>query len=272
MTRFLLILFLPLLAFAVNAASGSFQFKDPAQEKAFQQLTQQLRCPKCQNTSIADSNAPIAADLRQKVYELMQQGQTESQIIDFMVTRYGNFVSYDPPVNGSTLILWLLPALFLIGGTIIALRGGHRFTLSNASGTPLSQASATKVVEGSHVRLYLVPVLLSIALSIGIFAKTNGITEVQHWRQAVKQTPQLLQRAKARTAPLTQNELDVVELGLRTRVNDHPKSLADWELLRQVYQARNEVQNADFAARKVLSLSSPVGYIPMDKPDMTHLN
>ncbi len=69
------------------------QFKDEAQEQQFRQLTEELRCPKCQNNSIADSNSMIATDLRQKVYELMQEGKSKKEIVDYMVARYGNFVT-----------------------------------------------------------------------------------------------------------------------------------------------------------------------------------
>ena len=87
------------------------QFKDEAQEQAFREITSQLRCPKCQNNSIADSNAMIAADMRQKVYELMQQGKTKGQIVDYMVARYGHFVSYEPPLTAGTVLLWLGPGV-----------------------------------------------------------------------------------------------------------------------------------------------------------------
>ncbi|WP_172353162.1 cytochrome c-type biogenesis protein [Klebsiella pneumoniae] len=74
------------------AAIDTWQFKDEAQEQAFREITSQLRCPKCQNNSIADSNAMIAADMRQKVYELMQQGKTKGQIVDYMVARYAGVI------------------------------------------------------------------------------------------------------------------------------------------------------------------------------------
>ena len=96
------------------AAIDTWQFKDEAQEQAFREITSQLRCPKCQNNSIADSNAMIAADMRQKVYELMQQGKTKGQIVDYMVARYGNFVSYEPPLTAGTVLLWLGPGLFVL--------------------------------------------------------------------------------------------------------------------------------------------------------------
>lgn len=94
-----------------------FKFKSVQQEREYHDLTQQLRCPQCQNNSIADSNAIIATDMREKVFELLQQGKTKQQVIEYMVDRYGNFVTYDPPVNATTIILWLAPALLLCLGT-----------------------------------------------------------------------------------------------------------------------------------------------------------
>ena len=115
-----------LLSLSAWGAIDAYQFKDEAQEQQFRQLTEQLRCPKCQNNSIADSNAMIAADMRQKVYELMQQGQNKQQIIDYMVARYGHFVTYEPPVTPGTLILWLLPALFVVGGAVVIVRRSRK--------------------------------------------------------------------------------------------------------------------------------------------------
>ncbi|THB83988.1 cytochrome c-type biogenesis protein CcmH [Pantoea allii] len=121
------------LLFSINlwATIDTLQFDSVAQEEQYRDLTASLRCPKCQNNSIADSNAMIAADMRLKVYQLMKQGQSRQQIIDYMVARYGNFVSYSPPVMPSTVILWAGPALFaLLGGAVIILRSRQRKTRS----------------------------------------------------------------------------------------------------------------------------------------------
>ena len=107
-----------LLSFSLWAAIDTYQFDSVAQEQQYRELTGSLRCPKCQNNSIADSNAMIAADMRLKVYELMKQGQSKQQIVDYMVARYGNFVTYEPPVTASTLILWVGPALFAVLGVL----------------------------------------------------------------------------------------------------------------------------------------------------------
>jgi len=116
-----------LLSFSAFAAIDSWQFDSVQQEQQYRELTESLRCPKCQNNSIADSNAMIAADMRLKVYQLMKQGQSKQQITDYMVARYGNFVTYQPPLMLSTLILWAGPALFVVmGALVIILRSRKR--------------------------------------------------------------------------------------------------------------------------------------------------
>ncbi|MEI7339967.1 cytochrome c-type biogenesis protein [Pectobacterium brasiliense] len=115
-----------LLSFSVLASSEVLRFENDTQEQQFRELTMQLRCPKCQNNSIADSNSMIASDMRQKVYELMQQGQTKEQVVDYMVDRYGYFVTYEPPITPFTILLWLLPALFLAAGAWMIIRLAHR--------------------------------------------------------------------------------------------------------------------------------------------------
>lgn len=115
-----------LLSFSVLASSEVLRFDNATQEQQFRELTMQLRCPKCQNNSIADSNSMIASDMRQKVYELMQQGQTKEQVVDYMVDRYGYFVTYEPPITPFTVLLWLLPALFLAMGSWVIIRRARR--------------------------------------------------------------------------------------------------------------------------------------------------
>ncbi|CAI1075712.1 Cytochrome c-type biogenesis protein CcmH precursor [Serratia fonticola] len=125
--RLITLLVAALLSWSAAAAIDTYKFNSVEQEQQYRELTEQLRCPKCQNNSIADSNAIIAADMRTKVYELMMQGQDKQQVIDYMVARYGNFVTYEPPVTPATLILWVGPLLFvLIGGAVVILRTRQR--------------------------------------------------------------------------------------------------------------------------------------------------
>ena len=108
-----------LFSLSALAAIETWQFDSAGQEQQYRELTASLRCPKCQNNSIADSNAMIAADMRLKVYQLLKQGQSEAQIKQYMIDRYGNFVTYQPPVTPSTLILWAGPLLFIIAGALV---------------------------------------------------------------------------------------------------------------------------------------------------------
>ncbi|EBP4394378.1 cytochrome c-type biogenesis protein CcmH [Salmonella enterica subsp. enterica] len=112
---------------SARATTDVMPFKDEAQEQQFRQLTEQLRCPKCQNNSIADSNAMIATDMRRRVYDLMQEGKSRQEIIDYMVARYGNFVTYDPPLTPLTVLLWVLPlaAIVAVGAGSYALTGSY---------------------------------------------------------------------------------------------------------------------------------------------------
>ncbi|PKG98895.1 cytochrome c-type biogenesis protein [Paraglaciecola sp. MB-3u-78] len=110
----LLILVLGSFASLVLATEDKFHFESPEKTALFIELTKELRCPKCQNQNIADSDAMIAVDLKRKVYELLQKDYDKDQVIDFMKQRYGDFVYYQPPVNPMTIWLWLLPVLFIL--------------------------------------------------------------------------------------------------------------------------------------------------------------
>jgi cytochrome c-type biogenesis protein CcmH len=116
------IVLLALLAFAGMTHAQAIEpmpFANHAQEVRFQQLTRQLRCPMCQNETLADSNAPIARDLRNQIFKLMQQGKSDEQIKQYLVARYSDFVLYDPPLQPSTWLLWFGPLLILLGGAVV---------------------------------------------------------------------------------------------------------------------------------------------------------
>ena len=102
-----------------HAAIDAYAFRDEAERARYAELTKDLRCPKCQNQDIADSNAPIAADLRKEIFRMLGEGKDNQQIIDFMVDRYGDFVRYKPALTGKTALLWFGPAGLLLGGVVI---------------------------------------------------------------------------------------------------------------------------------------------------------
>jgi cytochrome c-type biogenesis protein CcmH len=109
-----------LSVFAAFAAAQVLEFRDPAEEARFRALAAELRCVMCQNQSLADSNAPIAHDLRLEVLRLMRDGKSDAQIKQYLVARYTDFVLYRPQVTPTTWLLWFGPALgILIGAGVI---------------------------------------------------------------------------------------------------------------------------------------------------------
>jgi len=112
-----------LWSIAAMAAIETYQFDSPEQEARFRQLGLELRCPKCQNQAIGDSDAEISGDLRAELYRLIKEGATDREIKDFMVARYGRYVLYKPPLDQQTVVLWFGPIVFfVIGGVVVALR------------------------------------------------------------------------------------------------------------------------------------------------------
>ncbi|MGZ5054489.1 MAG: cytochrome c-type biogenesis protein [Methylobacter sp.] len=116
--KHLSIIFLLILSGIACAGVEYREFANPEQQQAYENLTSELRCLVCQNQTIADSNAELAADLRRQVYEMLQQGKSKQDIAQFMTDRYGDFVLYNPPFKLKTSLLWIGPAAFLLIGLI----------------------------------------------------------------------------------------------------------------------------------------------------------
>jgi cytochrome c-type biogenesis protein CcmH len=110
---FSLILWLS-VAVPASAAIEAYKFKDDATEAEYKVLIEELRCLVCQNQNLAASDAELAQDLRKQTYDMLQQGKSREQVVEYMVSRYGDFVLYRPPVKSSTLLLWGGPFLLLL--------------------------------------------------------------------------------------------------------------------------------------------------------------
>jgi cytochrome c-type biogenesis protein CcmH len=110
-----------LCAFVLTAYAGIevHQFTTPEQEARYKKLTDELRCLVCQNQNLADSNAPLARQLRDDAYQMIKEGKTDQQVIDFMVQRYGDFVLYSPPLKPTTYVLWIGPFVLLVFAVFI---------------------------------------------------------------------------------------------------------------------------------------------------------
>lgn len=96
------------------ASIDVYEFEDKQQAEDFSILEQELRCPKCQNQNIADSNAGLAKDIKDRAYKLLKEGKSREEITQYMVDRYGDFITYRPPVTRSTWVLWFGPFVLLI--------------------------------------------------------------------------------------------------------------------------------------------------------------
>ena len=140
---FLLALFLP----QVQAGVEYRKFDTVEQERAYHGLISELRCLVCQNQTIADSNADLAKDLRRQVYEMLQQGNSRQQIIDFMTQRYGDFVRYRPAFTVKTLLLWLGPLLFVVTGLVVLVVVSRKRRAAAASLTPEKKAKIHALLE-----------------------------------------------------------------------------------------------------------------------------
>lgn len=102
------------LSVSAWANIDTYQFDNPRQEAQYRALIEEFRCPKCQNQNLAGSDAPIAQDLKQKTYDMVKDGRSDAEIRQYMNERYGDFISYKPPVRPSTWILWFFPPVLLV--------------------------------------------------------------------------------------------------------------------------------------------------------------
>jgi len=121
-SKFILLVLLSYSLMANAAPIETFKFDSPETEKVFHKLSEELRCLVCQNQNIAESNADLAKDLRLEIYNMLSNGKTEDEVIDFMVDRYGDYVLYRPPVKPLTWLLWFGPAIIFGIGLIFVVR------------------------------------------------------------------------------------------------------------------------------------------------------
>ena len=120
MVRIVYLMLVLLLSGAAAAeVADVYDFSDRAQEQRYQNLIAELRCPKCQNQNIADSNAPISKDMRDAVYRMMKDGASNEEIVESLGGRFGEFVRYKPEFDSRTFLLWATPAITVLGGLLV---------------------------------------------------------------------------------------------------------------------------------------------------------
>ena len=109
------------LAAPAAAIDTSVAFEDPELQARYERIIEEVRCLKCQNQTIKDSNAFLASDLRREIRRMIEEGMTDDEIYDFLVQRYGDFALYRPRASGKTLLVWVIPVALLLGGALIGL-------------------------------------------------------------------------------------------------------------------------------------------------------
>ena len=137
------------VAIPVNAKEATPMAADPEMEKLVNEISEELRCLVCQNQTIADSHAALAVDLKNQVREMVKQGKSRDDVVDYMVERYGDFVRYRPPVKPTTYLLWVGPFLLLAGGLII-LVVNLRKRKATVTEAPLSEEEHQKLDSILH--------------------------------------------------------------------------------------------------------------------------
>lgn len=160
--RLISLVLICLLSVTVYAAIDVYDFDSVQQEAQYRGLIEELRCPKCQNQNLAGSDAPIAQDLKQKTYDMVKDGRSDAEIRSYMQERYGDFITYKPPVRPSTWILWFFPPLlllFLIAGWFwqskrrqLAAQGVTNKTVDSpvAALTPAEKAELDRLLSRSN--------------------------------------------------------------------------------------------------------------------------
>jgi len=143
-------LLIVLLSLPVLGAIEEYPFESDQDEARFKKITYEMRCPKCLNANIAGSDAPIAADLRREVYEQVKEGRTNGEIIEFMSSRYGDFILYRPRLTLATFFLWFTPLFLLIAGFVIVRRmmeASQAATPADGSLSPEEQARLQRLLD-----------------------------------------------------------------------------------------------------------------------------
>ena len=232
------------------AAVDTWSFKNEKQEQRYRETISQLRCPKCQNSSIADSTAPVAADMRHKAYEMILQGKSSEQITAAMVERYGNFISYSPPVQADTLPLWILPGLFLI--LALAVVGLNIRHIKKSAPREYPTPELDEPSPGKMNRLWILPaVAVALALTAAMVATTSSYGLIRQQQRDISFFPELWQQMMdPQAAPLTTHEVATLGTGLRHDLQLHPDNYQRWQTLSRIYTVLHQPDDAAEAMRK----------------------
>lgn len=242
MKRFFALIFLFVSVNAIAEMVDTFEFHNQADRTRAVELAKSLRCPQCQNQNLVESNSPIAYDLRIEVYNMVNEGKTNQQIIDAMTSRFGNFVNYKPPFQWNTALLWLLPAgLLLVAFGLI--------WVSSRSSSPLEPEKQAEnrphfqsLKEKSAVKFELKSTLLVFALLLAIpfayYFSLERFSRVQQGEQEqIAQHNQQLETTE-------ENKTEAIIGKIQDKLRQDPNSAENWIRLGDAYMQNNDFDGA----------------------------
>ena len=242
MKRFFALIFLFVSVNAIAEMVDTFEFHNQADRTRAVELAKSLRCPQCQNQNLVESNSPIAYDLRIEVYNMVNEGKTNQQIIDSMTSRFGNFVNYKPPFQWNTALLWLLPI-----GLLLAAFG--LIWVSSRSSSPLEPEKQAEnrphfqtLQEKSAVKFELKSTLIVFALLLAIpfayYFSLERFSRVQQGEQEqIAQHNQQLETTE-------ENKTEAIIGKIQDKLRQDPNSAENWVKLGDAYMQNNDFDSA----------------------------
>ena len=242
MKRFFALIF---LLFSVNAIAemvDTFEFHNQADRTRAVELAKSLRCPQCQNQNLVESNSPIAYDLRIEVYNMVNEGKTNQQIIDAMTSRFGNFVNYKPPFQWNTALLWLLPIGLLLAAFGLIWSSSRGSSLLEPEKQAENRPHFQSLKEKSAVKFELKSTLLVFALLLAIpfayYFSLERFSRVQQGEQEqIAQHNQQLETSE-------ENKTEAIIGKIQDKLRQDPNSAENWIKLGDAYMQNNDFDGA----------------------------
>jgi len=242
MKRFFALIF---LLFSVNAIAemvDTFEFQNQADRTRAVELAKSLRCPQCQNQNLVESNSPIAYDLRIEVYNMVNEGKTNQQIIDAMTSRFGNFVNYKPPFQWNTALLWLLPAGLLLvafGLIWVSSRGSSPLEPEKqVENLPHFQSLQEKSAVKFELKSTLIVFALLLAIPFAYYFSLERFSRIQQGEQEqIAQHNQQLETTE-------ENKTEAIIGKIQDKLRQDPNSAENWIKLGDAYMQNNDFDSA----------------------------
>ena len=242
MKRFFALIFLLISVNAIAEMVDTFEFRNQADRTRAVELAKSLRCPQCQNQNLVESNSPIAYDLRIEVYNMVNEGKTNQQIIDAMTSRFGNFVNYKPPFQWNTALLWLLPAGLLLvafGLIWVSSRGSSPLEPEKqVENRPHFQSLQEKSAVKFELKSTLIVFALLLAIPFAYYFSLERFSRVQQGEQEkIAQHNQQLETTE-------ENKTEAIIGKIQDKLRQDPNSAENWVKLGDAYMQNNDFDSA----------------------------